>query len=107
MNPRIIFFTILLIAIFLEVIGDILFKKWALQSKTTMLIIGAILYFVGSMFWAVSLKYETLSKAGPTFMILNLILIVLSGIFIFKEDLSLTNKIGVILGVISIILIQQ
>ena len=57
-------------------------------------------------FWAYSLKYGHLSKAISIFAILNLVILVLVGVFIFKEDLSLTNKIGIILGIIGIILIE-
>jgi len=106
LGPKTIFFSILIVAILLEVAGDVFFKKWSLSSRNVMLVIGAILYFAGSIFWAISLRYETLSKAGSIFMILNVILIVLAGLFIFKEDLSLTNRIGVLLGIVSIILIE-
>ena len=67
---------------------------------------GLSLYIVGTTFWAYSLKYGHLSKAISIFAILNLIILVLIGVFVFKEDLSLTNKIGIILGIISVILIE-
>jgi drug/metabolite transporter (DMT)-like permease len=70
-----------------------------------MLVLGAAIYFVGTIFWAFSLKYETLSKAGVIFMLANIILITLAGTIIFKENLSLANKIGLALGMISIILV--
>lgn len=35
-----------------------------------------------------------------------LIILVLVGVLFFKEDLSLTNKIGIILGIIGIVLIE-
>lgn len=105
-NPKYLFFIILITAILLEVIGDIFFKKYALESKKYIIIIGLIFYFLGSILWAISLKYETLSKAGTIFMVMNIILITLVGALYFKEDLSLTNKIGVALGIISIILIE-
>lgn len=105
-NPKIIFFILLTVGILLEVLGDIFFKKWAIQSKIVMLIIGALLYFTGTIFWAFSLRYETLSKAGIIFMLANIILIALAGILIFKENLSLINKIGIALGIVSIILVE-
>jgi multidrug transporter EmrE-like cation transporter len=106
LTPKTIFFSILIIAILLEVAGDVFFKKWSLSSRSAMLVIGAILYFAGSIFWAISLKYETLSKAGTIFMIANFVLIALVGVLYFKEDLSLTNKLGIALGALSIILIE-
>ena len=110
MNSEIVlklgFFALIAIAVILEVIGDILFKKWSLENKNILLIIGLIIYFIGTIFWAISLKYESLSKAISVFTILNLIIIVLVGIILFKENLSLINKIGIGLGILSVILIE-
>ncbi len=103
---KLLFFGLILLAILFEVFGDILFKKFALQNKNYFLIIGLIIYFIGTFFWAVSLKYESLSKAISIFTILNLIAVVLVGVLMFKENLSLINKIGIFLGVLSIILIE-
>lgn len=89
-----------------EVVADILFKKWSIENKNILLAIGLAIYFVGTIFWAVSLKYEHLSKAIAVFTILNLVILVLAGIILFKENLSLANKIGIILGILSIILIE-
>ena len=61
---------------------------------------------IGTVFWAVSLKYEFLSKAISVFAVLNLIVLVLVGVVLFKEDLSFINKIGIGLGVLSVILIE-
>lgn len=94
------------LAVLLEVIGDVFFKKWALENKNQLLILGLIIYFIGTFFWAISLKYEFLSKAISVFTILNLIIIVLVGLIYFKEGLSLINKIGIGLGILSVILIE-
>lgn len=103
---KIIFFGLITIAVLLEVAGDVLFKKWALGNRNTLLILGLLIYFIGTVFWAVSLKYEFLSKAISVFTILNLILVVLVGVIIFKEDVTLINKIGILLGIISVVLIE-
>jgi len=103
---KLLFFGLIGLAVILEVVGDILFKKWAINSKNALLIVGLLIYFIGTIFWAVSLKYEYLSKAISVFTILNLILIVLVGVIYFKEDLSLINKIGIGLGILSVALIE-
>lgn len=104
---RLIFFSLVIIAVALEVIGDVLFKKWSIEAQNLLLIIGLLVYFIGAVFWAVSLKYELLSRAISIFTILNLIIIVLVGVFMFKEELSLINQVGIFLGVASIILIEM
>jgi len=103
---KLIFFVLILMATLLEVVGDVLFKKWSLGDKNIVLILGFIIYFIGTVFWALSLKYEGLAKAISVLTILNLIIIVAVGVLYFKEDLTLINKIGIGLGIISVILIE-
>ncbi len=106
MTLKFIFFSLIILAVALEVVGDVFFKKWAIDSKTPLLYAGLLIYFIGTIFWAISLKYEFLSKAISIFTILNLIVVVLVGVLYFKEDLSLINKIGIGLGILSVILIE-
>lgn len=96
----------MLAAVILEVFADILFKRWSLESKNILLGVGLFFYLIGTMFWAVALKYEYLSKAVSVFTILNFILVILAGVIIFKEDLSLVNRAGIGLGIISVILME-
>jgi small multidrug resistance pump len=103
---KVVFFGLIILAVALEIGGDVLFKKWSLAGSNSMLYIGLGVYFLGSIFWAVSLKYEQLSKAISVFTILNLVVVALVGVLYFKEDLSLLNKLGIALGVLSIILVE-
>ncbi len=100
------FFGLIIFAVIFEVTADILFKYWTLNTKTFFLIGGVILYSISTIIWAFSLKYEYLSKAITIFTILNLVGVVLVGLFLFKEDVSLINKFGILLGIVSVILIQ-
>lgn len=104
---KLIFFGLVILAVILEIIGDVLFKKWSIDNRNIFLYVGLLIYFVGTIFWAFSLKYEYLSKAISIFTVLNLIVIVLVGVLYFKEDLSLMNKIGIGLGILSVILIES
>ena len=100
------FLGLVALAVSLEVVGDILFKKWSIDHKNILFIIGLLVYSLGTIFWALSLRYEYLSKAISIFTVLNLIVIVLVGVLYFKEDVSLINKIGIGLGIISVLLIE-
>lgn len=106
MTPKFVFLGLIFLATVLEVTADIFLKKWSLNNGSILLYVGLFIYFIGTVFWAISLKYEYLSKAISIFTVLNLVLVVLVGIIFFKEDLSLINKIGIGFGVISIILIE-
>lgn len=103
---KVIFFSLMFLAVALEVAADILFRYWSLNGSKLLFVIGLVIYLTGTAFWAYSLKYELLSRAASVFAIINLILLVLAGAVIFKEDLSLINKIGIGLGIISLLLIE-
>jgi EamA-like transporter family. len=100
------FLLIILAAVALEVVADIFFKKWSMNGRAILLAVGIGLYIIGTVAWAYSLKFELLSKAISIFTILNLIAVAAAGFVIFKEDLSLTNKIGFVFGLIAIVLIE-
>lgn len=90
----------------LEILGDVFFKKSMVEHKSIYLWIGYGIYIIGALFWALSLKYETLSKAIVIFTVLNLVIVSIIGVFFFHESLTLANKIGILLAVGSILLIE-
>ncbi len=101
-----VFLVLVSLAAIFEASGDIILKKWAIDEKQFFFILGLIVYFAATVIWAFSLKYEFLSKAISIVTILNLIIVVLVGVLYFKEDLSLINKFGIGLGILSVILIE-
>lgn len=101
-----LFLILIVLATAFEVIGDVYFKKWSLGGKNILLVLGFVIYAIGTVLWALSLKYEFLSKAISILTLLNLIAVVLIGVLYFKENLSLINKIGIALGILSVILIE-
>lgn len=102
-----IFFSLVSFAVLLEVIADIMFRYWGMNEKRWLLAVGMAVYMIGTLFWAYSLKYEYLSKAISVFTILNLVALVLAGVVIFKEDLSLVNKLGILLALVSVVMIEM
>ena len=94
------------LAVLFEVSADILFKKWSIDNRQLLLGIGIFLYFIATIFWAYSLRFELLSKAITVFTVLNFILVLLAGVLIFNEQISDINKLGIALGFASIILLQ-
>ena len=100
------FLSLVILAVVFEVVADILFKYWIINTRNIFLWGGVALYSVGTIIWAFSLKHEYLSKAITVFTVLNLIAVVLAGLLIFNEHLSLVNKFGILLGIVSVILIQ-
>jgi len=101
MNP---FIYLVIGATLLEALADILFKFWTIDGQNFLLIIGVAIYTASTIVWAYSLKFEVLSKAITVFAVLNLILVILAGLVLFGDQLSLYSKIGIGLGIISVVL---
>ena len=101
-----VFLILITTVTFAEIFADFLFKKWVIGSNKWFLIIGICAYLISTIFWAFSLRYESLSKAISIFTILSLIVVVLMGVYVFNEHLSITNVIGIVLGIVSIILVS-
>jgi len=107
MNNQPLFLILVSIAALFEAAGDIVLKKWSVDSKHEVFLLWLLLYVVGIVIWGFSLKYEFLSKAISVMTIINLIIVVLVWILYFKDDLSMINKIGISLGIISIVFIEM
>lgn len=106
MRSPLIFWVFIVAAVLFEALGDIFFKSWANAHRTWMLGVGLAVYFIGTAFWAFSLKHEDLARAISIFTVINLIVIVLVGVFFFNEELTGMHKIGIALGVLSVALLE-
>lgn len=93
------FYFFLVLGTLFEVLGDVLFRK---QTY----ILGGILYLVGSIGWALTLRYETLSKAIVLNGSANVLLCVFCGVFWLGETLTFTQYIGIVLGLVSMYLLR-
>lgn len=98
---------LIIIGASIEVFADIFFKIWNDKGGNHLIVAGIILYLIGTGCWITSLKYETFTKSGVIFLLLNIILLSLTGLLFFKDDLSTINKIGIILGIVSIIMVEM
>lgn len=105
-KTKIIFLILVFLAAVFEAGWDIILKKWALDSKSYFFIIGITIYFIATVIWAFSLKYEFLSKAISMVTIINSILVIMVGVLYFKEQLSTVNKFWILLWIISIVLLE-
>lgn len=106
MDPKYYFLGLILAGTLFEIAGDFFFKKWSMENKTMILVLGLGLYFIGTIFWAFSLKFGELSRAISIFTVLNLIGVILMGFFLFQEDVSSIQKMGMGFGILSVILME-
>ncbi len=97
---------LIIIGASIEVFADIFFKIWNDKGGYHFIFAGIILYLIGTMCWVISLRYETFTKSGVIFLLLNIILLSLTGLLFFKDELSIINKVGILLGIVSIIMVE-
>lgn len=106
MAPKLLFWVCIVSAVLFEALGDIFFKSWAGAHRIWLLVAGLTVYFIGTVFWAVSLKYEGLARAITLFSVVNLVIIVLVGVVFFNEELTSLHKLGIALGIVSVALLE-
>jgi multidrug transporter EmrE-like cation transporter len=94
------------IGVTVEVFADIFFKMWNDKGGNHLIIAGILLYLVGTGCWVTSLKYLSFTKSGIIFLLLSIVMLSLTGLLFFKDDLSIINKIGILLGIASIIMVE-
>lgn len=99
-------FILVPIVAILETSADILFKEWSIKNNYWLLAYSIALYGLATLAWAFSLKYQTLSKAIMIFSVITIICVVLTGVFFYNEELSFLAKVGVVLGIVSIVLLE-
>lgn len=92
------FWFVVLLGAALEVVGDVYLKKQQFA-------LGLFIYFLGSCFWAMSLKEVDLSKGIVVFTVVNLLLVVAVGVFQFNEILTPKQMLGVGFALLSLILV--
>lgn len=106
-SPNHVALILIIIGASIEVFADIFFKMWSDKGGNYLIVAGILLYLIGTGCWVTSLKYETFTKSGVIFLLLNITLLSLTGVFFFKEDISTINKIGILLGIVSIIMVEM
>lgn len=106
-SPSNIGLILILVGAAVEVFADIFFKIWNDKGGNHLIIVGILLYLIGTGCWVLSLKYLTFTKSGVIFLLLNIILLSLTGLLFFKDDLSIINKVGILLGIVSIIMVEM
>ncbi len=105
-SSRTVFLQLIAVAVTFEVAGDILLKQWTVLNRSAWFWFGVAVYGASTVAWAFSLRYELLARAVSVVTIVNLLAVVLVGVLVFGEQLSLVNKLGIALGVVSLVLIE-
>lgn len=97
----------LAILIFFEMVADVFAKEWSLGQRSIVYAGLALLaYMLANTSWLIALKYGSgLARGAILFSVASAILAVAIGLIFYKEQLSVIQVVGVLLGVFSILLI--
>ena len=97
----------LLLLILFEGVADILSKEWALHG-TVIRRIGAIGgYVLANTFWLFALRAGSgLTRGAIIFSVASAILAVAIGLVLYREEISKTEALGVLPGIVALTLIS-
>jgi multidrug transporter EmrE-like cation transporter len=105
-KESVMLYALMFVAIVFEVAGDLVFRKWGIEQRWPLLVAGLAIYGVGAVAWAFSLRYTQVSTGIVLLGVMNVVLVVIGGMVFFKEKLSTTQLLGVLLGVASLALLN-
>lgn len=101
------FYALLLCAVVLESSADVVFRKCGLTGNTPLFLGALAVYVIGGACWGMSLQYREVSRGIIVFAMLNIIVVTVAGVLLFDEQLSFTNKLGILAGLASLVLIES
>lgn len=102
-----LFYLFMSITLLFDILGDYFAKRWSMDNNTFTLALLMVFYAASGVFWGISLKHGELSKGTLIINLLNVMVIIGVGVGLFGEKLTLENKIGIGLGILSLYLIQK
>jgi len=86
--------------------GDIVFKQWANNTPWHMYIFGLALYLVGLIFLVRTYRFENIAVASALLVIFNILTLVFVSWLYFKEPITLTETLGILLSFGAIFLLH-
>ena len=92
-------------ATILYVFGDFLAKTWSLKNAPAWFIAALAIYFLGSLFFILTIKKSSLSLTSATAPLAIALTGILLGYFYFDERLTFMQYFGVALGLIALALL--
>jgi uncharacterized membrane protein len=97
----------IVILIFFEGLADIYAKEWSLGNRSILYaFLSLLFYMLGNSSWLIALKYGSgLARGAVIFSVASAILACVIGLVFYKEQLTNTQMIGLVLGIVSIALI--
>lgn len=99
-------YALLFVAIAFEVAGDLIFRKWGIEQRWPLFVIALVSYNIAAVAWGYSLRFTQVSTGIVLLGVLNVALVVIGGVLLFKEKLTTMQTLGVLLGLASLALLN-
>jgi multidrug transporter EmrE-like cation transporter len=87
-------------------IGDIIFKYWLGHSRTSLYVIGFLLYAIALVLLIESYKFDNIAVASSILDVSNVVILAVVSWAVFEEPLSLVQMLGVLASMIGLFLLQ-
>ena len=88
-------------------VGDIFMKQWSLNDNWLTFLTGMGVWIIGLVCLAFSFKTKNIAVASLIFSLSNVILLTLVSWLYYKEPLTTTQIIGMVLGTSAVIFLEQ
>jgi drug/metabolite transporter (DMT)-like permease len=96
----------LCLLVLFELIADVFAKNWSTEGKIYFWVASILSYVIANIFWLSSIKNGSgLARGAVLFGVSSAVVGALLGIFLYKENLSLQQIIGISIGIVAIVLI--
>lgn len=100
-----IFISLLLL---FEAVADILAKQWQLANSWWRFVLAIGGYVVANVFWLIALKYGAgLTTGAIIFSVGSALLAIIIGLWLYKEQITRMEVVGVIFGLIALVLLTR
>ncbi|MBW3021133.1 EamA family transporter [Candidatus Woesearchaeota archaeon] len=87
-------------------VGDVLLCNWVRQNNNLFLFLGLLFNVIGILFYAQTLRFESIGVATSIFLAINIVAVTLAGLVLFGERISWSQGSGILMVIISIILME-
>lgn len=100
------FYLFIVLIALLDLFAEYSGKLWSVGGKSVYLWLTVLGFGTAGFFFAQSLRYEGVAIANILWIALTAILVTLMGYFLFKEQLSVINLVGIGVVIVGVILIN-
>ena len=87
-------------------LGDIVFRYWVDHPSPVLYVVGLATYLLGLVFLVESFKYQNIAVASATFVIFNILSLLIVSWAYFGDKISLVQTVGIFLAIIAIFLLE-